>query len=108
MVDGVEAAAALSAVVVEQTDGIFAEHDDGCEVAEGHERHGDVGESPHEIERHDRSGIDDASDEQTVDIYQGVVVTDEADVGLSVVIVGYYACEGKEKYRDADKCRADV
>lgn len=41
---GVVAGAALAFVVVEAVDGVAAQHQDGGEVADGHERHGDVGQ----------------------------------------------------------------
>ena len=51
MEDGVaDAAALLLTVVVEQTEGVAAEGDDGDEVAGGEQRHTQVAKTPDEVE----------------------------------------------------------
>ena len=88
--------------------GILAEHDDGREVAERHERHCDVGEPPDEVERNHRPGIDYGRHQQAIDPHCKIAVADKADVGLAVVIVGYYACESKEEDGHTDEDRAET
>jgi len=48
-VDRIFALSLLILIVFEQAYGIFAEHDDGREVTESHERHSDIGETPDEV-----------------------------------------------------------
>lgn len=108
VVDRIFACALLRLIIFEQPDGIFAKHDDGREIAERHERHCDVGEAPHEIERHDRPRIDYRSDQQAVHLYRESVVADETDIRLPVVIIGDDACESEKEDRDAHENRPVV
>ena len=42
----------------------------------------------------------------TIDVDNGFVVADEADVCLAVVVIGYDTRECEKEYCDADECRA--
>ena len=87
----------LGAVVFQQAEGILAQQHDGNEVADGHEAHGDIGKAPREVEAHDGATHDHAAHEHTVEPQEEGAAADEADVGLTVVVVADDAAEGKEQ-----------
>ena len=83
-----DALALLLAIVVQQAEGIFAQQDDGYEVAGGEESHEEVDDVPHQLEaghsteHHHHTCLEDA-----VDGHHFLAGRDEADVCLAVIVV---------------------
>lgn len=92
----------MGAVVFQQAEGVFAEQDDGDEVADGHEAHEEVCQVPDEVEAGDGAEEDHEGDEETVGDERPGLGGEVLDVGFAVVVVAQDAAVGKEEDGDGD------
>ena len=88
---------ALVKVVFEAQSRFGGEKYDGCHVADGHERHCNVGECPYECELRNGAEHDGGCGGYAQCKGDSTVGIDEGEVCLAVVVVGDDGCEG-EKY----------
>ena len=101
-IDGIATLALLTHIVAQEKHDRTGEKEHGEEVAERHEAHGDVGKVPCCLKRGDGSEEHYARGKDAVDEEHHAVVGEEAEVGLSVVVVAEYGAEGKEQDGDGD------
>ena len=99
-----DAAALLATVVIEQAEDVLAEADDGYEVAGGEEGHEEVAQIPDELQRGEGAEHHQhTAREQAVDDEGCAVGGDEADIGLTIIIIADDTGEGEEKDGNGDE-----
>ena len=94
----------LGTIVVEQAEGIFAQTDDGNEVAGSKAGHADITDVPYNIKAGDGpEEYHDAGREHTIDV-QGILLgSEEPYVGFAIIVVADDAAEGKEEYGNGNE-----
>ncbi len=93
-------------VVLQDLQGDLAEQHDSHEVDDGHDRHGEVGEVPHEVERGDGAEHDHRAHGDAVHLQVGFVLRDEEQVRFAVRVVADDGAEGEEQDGDGDELPA--
>ena len=96
----------LTSVVIEQVKGIFAKSNDCHEVAGSKQSHTEVNHIPSHLKGYESTyHYHHAAREETVDGHHAAALCHEADVRLTVIVVGDNAGEGKEENGNGNKGR---
>lgn len=102
MEDGfLDALALLTAIVVEKTEGIAAQQDNGYKVAGREKGHEQVDDVPHQLETGKRSEDDHQSTRaKAIECHYKGVGRNETDVGFAIIVIADNA--GKRKEEDGN------
>ena len=96
----------LTAVVVEQTEGVATKEDDGNEVAGREEGHKEIDDVPDEFETGNSSKDDHhASRTNAINGHYRRIRCDKTDIRLTVIVVADDAGEGEEEDGNGHKNR---
>lgn len=99
-----DAPALLLTVVVEEAESVFAQEDDGDEVAGGEEGHAEVDDAPDGVEGDEGSEHDHhAAGEEAIEGEGTAAAGHETDIGLAVVVVADDAGIGEKENGHGDE-----
>ena len=93
----------LGTIVREQADGILSEKDNGDQVADSHQSHRDVRQTPYQIECGDRPEKYHAADQYPVGVEHPFLCGDETDIRFAVIIISQDTAECEEEQRYGNK-----
>lgn len=89
--------ALLRAIVFQQAEGVFAQQDDGDEVADGHHPHEEVGQVPHCAQAGYGAEENHGCHDDSVDGERPGFLAEVLHVGFAIVVVAQHAAVGKEE-----------
>ena len=92
------ALALLLTVVIEQTEGIAPQNDNGNQVAGGEERHEEIDQVPYQVKaRNSSEQHHDTTGKDAIDGHHHRLFCDEAHIRLAIIVVAYNGGVGKDE-----------
>ena len=105
--DGIQAFCFLRLIVVQRLKGNFAEKDDGNDVDDGFQSHGDVCKAPGHVQAVAGADEDHDCGADAEDSHHGRILGDKQDIGLRIEVVADDGRKGEQAHDHSHKVNTD-